>query len=487
MILKNDWNWNKGVSRRDLLKMGGAGAVALTVGSTLSLPFSAEQAQAKSGKGPKSGMAGYGPLVKDPGGLLDLPRGFQYRIISEEGNNLSDGRPIPGNFDGMAAFSGPHHSTILVRNHELTGDTENPVIGKNPYDKDNTGGTTALVVGRNRKIINEYVTSAGTIRNCAGGATPWGTWLTCEETLERGHGYVFEVDPGDPENKLSKTPIREMGSFSHEAVDVDPATGIVYLTEDGGPSFLYRYIPSDRQPRPGALQKGGKLQAAAIEENPAPVAETFNSRNKYGIVWKDVHPEKPTDDAIAKGCIQFSRLEGTQFKAGVLWFSDTSAGYSNDRKGRIYRYIPSTNQLELFYEASGANKMEMPDNICVAPWGDLWFVEDGPGTDRIMGITPEGEVYQFGKNRLNDSELAGPTFSTDGKIFFVNIQNPGLTFAIWGPFARANAGRQRQMGHAPPPAHFAPQVADKVIEAAQRQGISELEAAAFQRHGVPLV
>lgn len=484
--MSNEQKWNKDVSRRDLLKIGGTGAVALTIGSALTLPFSGEALAKNTSKPWHPKMGGYGPMVKDPGGVLDLPRGFQYRIISQEGDRLSDSRPIPGNFDGMAAFRGRHNSTILVRNHELTGDTENPVIGKNPYDKDNTGGTTALIVGANNKVMKEYVTSAGTIRNCAGGATPWGTWITCEETLEKGHGYAFEIDPNDPENKLSKTPIREMGAFSHEAVDVDPATGIVYLTEDGGPSFLYRYIPNDRTPRPGALQKGGTLQAAAMAEMPAAMAESFNTGKKYGIVWKDVDPEKPTDDAITNDCIRFDRLEGTHFVAGVLWFSDTSAGYSKGQKGRIYRYTPSTNKLELFYEASHANKMEMPDNIIVAPWGDLWFVEDGPGGDRIMGITPEGEVYQFGENRLNDSELAGPTFSTDGKTFFVNIQNPGLTFAIWGPFARGNHGRKHKMGHAAPPEHFAPNLSGKVIEAARAQGMTHLEAAAFQRHGIPL-
>lgn len=459
--------------------------VAFTLGTTGLLSLTnVENGVAAAGKARgKSRFGGFGPLVKDPNGILDLPRGFQYRIISQEGDKLSDGRPIPSAFDGMTALSGPHNSTVLVRNHELTGNTKYPVIGKNPYDKENTGGTTGLIVGPNRKVIDEFVTSSGTIRNCAGGGTPWGTWLTCEETLERGHGYVFEVDPLDPENKLSKTPIREMGAFSHEACDVDPATGIVYLTEDAGPSFLYRYIPNDRSAKPGALQKGGTLQAAAMDENAR--SKELMPKRKFSIVWKDVNPEKPTDDAEDQECIQFSRLEGSQFVAGVFWFSDTSAG--TQQKGRIYRYIPATNQLELFYEASDANKMEMPDNLCIAPWGDIWFVEDGPGGDRIMCITPEGEVYQFGENKLNDSELAGPTFSTDGKTFFVNIQTPGITFAIWGPFARKNAARQRQMAHAAPPPQFAPEISDELSIFADLQGMTNLEAAAFQRHGMPLL
>lgn len=470
------------MNRRDFLKVGGMSTAALALGTTGILSLGTNNALAAPGTG---SFSGYGPLVKDPGGILDLPRGFQYRVISEEGEKLSDGRPIPAMFDGMAAFSGPHHSTILVRNHELSGNTNYPVFGKNPYDKDNTGGTTALVVDPNRKVIDEYVTSAGTIRNCAGGATPWGTWLTCEETMEQGHGYVFEVDPHDPESNLSKTPIRDMGAFSHEATAHDPATGIVYLTEDASPSYLYRFIPNDRSQKPGALQKGGTLQAAAIEEMATASASNFYTGQKFGIVWKDVDPEKPSLEAGQKGCIKFSRLEGAYFVGGVFWFDDTSAGEKN--LGRVYRYLPATNTLELFYESTEANDLEKPDNICITPWGDLWISEDGGGADRIIGVTPEGETYVFAENKMNGAELGGPTFSIDGHTFFVNIQSPGITFAIWGPFARKNAGRQRQMGHSAPPIHYAPKVSDKLSAFAEIQGMSDLEAAAFHRHGMPIV
>ncbi|SDI98424.1 alkaline phosphatase PhoX [Alteribacillus bidgolensis] len=474
---------DKNMNRRDFIKAGGMSTLAVTLGSTGLFTLGGKQtAFAKSSI---ASTAGYGPLVKDPGGILDLPKGFQYRIISEEGGKLSDGRPIPAMFDGMAAFPGKQNSTVLIRNHELSGNTSYPVEGKNPYNKNETGGTTALVVGPNRELEDEYITSAGTIRNCAGGATPWGTWLTCEETLNRGHGYVFEVDPDDPEGNISKTPIRDMGAFSHEATATDPETGIVYLTEDSSPSFFYRFIPNDRSQKVGALQKGGTLQAAALEESSSTSAGNFDSGQNFSIVWKDVDPEKPSDDAIAKDCIQFSRLEGAYFAGGVFWFDDTSAGDKN--LGRVYRYIPATNTLELFYESTDSNDLEMPDNICITPWGDLWIAEDGGGVDRIVGLTPEGEAYTFAENRLNNSELAGPTFSTNGQTFFVNIQSPGITFAIWGPFARKNSGRQRQMGHAAPPAAYAPQVDDKLVEFAERKGMSTLEAAAFHRHGMPIL
>ncbi|HZG86511.1 alkaline phosphatase PhoX [Paenibacillus sp.] len=476
---------DKFMSRRSFLKWGGMSAAAMMLGAAGALTLGKPgNALASALGGPTSGAGGYGPLVKDPGGVLNLPEGFQYRIISEQGGKLSDGRVIPGMFDGMAAFQGPGRSTILVRNHEQSGNTSHPVEGRNPYDKTKTGGTTVLVVDANRKIEREVVASSGTTRNCAGGATPWGTWLTCEET---GGGYVFEVDPLDPENDLSKTPIREMGRFSHEATALDPSTGIVYLTEDASPSFLYRFLPNDRSPKPGALRQGGKLQAAKIEEMPLHQASALYTGQTYEILWVDVDPERANADAAAKGCIQFSRLEGAYFAGGVFWFDDTSAGLT--KLGRVYRYVPATNTLELFYESSAANDLESPDNICITPWGDLWIAEDGGGGggDRIVGVTPEGATYVFAENLLNGSELAGPTFSPDGGTFFVNIQSPGITFAIWGPFARRNAARQRLMGHAAPPAPWAPAVSEGLAAFAARHGMSDLEAAALHRLGVPIL
>jgi secreted PhoX family phosphatase len=466
------------LSRRQLLRLGGvaAGGAAVGLASWQGLDRLLEDPSDAS----------------DPDGLIDLPPGFRYRVLSDEDSTLPGGAPVPGDFDGMAAYRGPRDTVLLMRNHELTG-TEGPaVVGRNPYDPDEPGGTTALVVGPDRTKIDEFVTSSGTRTNCAGGRTPWGTWLTCEESWEDGHGYVFEVMPEDPENGLSKTPIGAMGSFSHEAVGIDPRSGIVYMTEDalggyggelpsGEPpaSFLYRYVPRDLSRRPGALYNGGRLQALAIDEPARQRGGGLEPASRVATIWKDVDPTRAHDEALATGAARFRRLEGACFRGGAFWFADTSGGES--RLGRIYRYLPAGQRLELFYEARVVEQMRGPDNVVVSPWGDLWFVEDLLDENRVMGITPKGRVYRFATCRLPGAPLAGPTFSPDGRTFFVNIQIPPVTLAIWGPFARRDAGGGFRMAAAQPPRDLAPGVPEALTETIQRGGVTALEAAAWDR------
>ena len=487
-MARPSWS-NQRLGRRSFLAAaGGVAAALLGTRGASAVPTSASAA-----------AAGYGPLIPDAGGILDLPRGFQYRIVSPEGARLSNGAPVPGNHDGMGAFPGPGGTTILVRNHELAATQKPAVVGKNPYDRRAPGGTTAIVVGANHEVIQSYVTSSGTRNNCAGGATPWGTWLTCEEDRTTRHGYVFEVMPDDPENALAKTPILAMGFFAHEAVGIDPRTGIVYLTEDDyrgrihprdpsrdtRSSFLYRYIPHDRGQRPGALQQGGRPQALTIVDRPRFGADFAAQGQRFQVGWVDVNPAEPHDSALTRGAVRFNRLEGAHFAGGAFWFADTAGG--EQRLGQIYRYLPASETLELFYEGTDANKMESLDNIVITPWGDLWFAEDGAGENRLMGITPDGQVYTFARNRLNGSELAGPCFAPDGQTCFVNIQDPGLTFVIWGSFMRRTPRRRYQLSQATPPSHLAPSVSGDLLEAAARYGLSPLAAAAYHRFGVPLI
>lgn len=488
---------------------------AVTVGSAAVALSPGASALAR---GPRRG---YGRLVEDPNGLLDLPEGFSYRVVQTIENTLSNGAGVPGDFDGMVAIAGPRRTTLLVRNHELTprDTTKNPVPQTNPYSAEAPGGTTALLVRPNGTLVRSWVSSSGTLNNCAGGGTPWGTWITCEESRETNHGYAFEVDPRDPENNISKAPIRGMGFFSHEAIDIDSRTGIAYLTEDDfrgqqvdpeaevpeGPegtftrsSFLYRYIPDNRSSRPGALHDGGKLQAMAIQQRPQYNSDLGVTRERFQVVWIDVNPEDPHADALAGGAARFQRLEGCHFEGGAFWFDDTSGG--ENRHGQVFRLIPSgdplgggTDILELFLEGDSERQMDSPDNLVVTPWGDIWLAEDGDGIQRIQGITPEGRTYTFARNRLvgadeegTASEFAGPTFSPDGQTFFVNIQHPGHTFAITGPFADPNAGRRRRLATGDPNHPWAPKVSEEQREVAARNGMSTSEVAAFASLGVSL-
>lgn len=423
---------------------------------------------------------GYGPLVPDPKGVLSLPSGFSYRVIARRGQEMSDGLLVPGQPDCMGAFSGPAGTTILVCNHE--NDVEPAKVGAfgekyerlpqvdraKMYDagqlkKPLLGGTTTLVVEtKTLEVKKHFLSLAGTARNCAGGATPWGSWLTCEEdvtpaggTFEQSHGYVFEV-PADAESGLVQAqPIRAMGRFYHEACAVDPTTNVVYLTEDRPDSLLYRFIPNEAG-HVGALAKGGgRLQALSVQDRPSLDTRNWKERtvrvgDSLRVRWLDLDDVEPAKDDLrargfAAGAARFARGEGATFGGGALYCTCTSGGKA--QRGQIWKYVPSADEarpgestqpgtLSLFIEPDDAQAMNMCDNLCVAPWGDLVLCEDGGGRDRVLGVTPAGELYLIAHNTISNSEFAGATFSPDGSTFFVNMQNDGLTLAIQGPWRR---------------------------------------------------
>ncbi len=432
-------------SRRKFLTVAGASAAGVVLATPIQALYRrVAQGQSLQGKG-------FGSLVKDPKGVLDLPPGFRYREFSTIGDRMSDGNPVPGDHDGMAAFAGPSNTTILVRNHELSPDEAPAVIAAadRQYDTLCKGGTTTLIVAPDRSLVRDFVSLAGTHRNCAGGATPWGSWISCEETIvtpamnkpglptnvEQAHGYNFEVlasatGPVDP------VPIKAMGRFNHEAIAVDPATGIVYQTEDRGDGLFYRFIPT----QPSKLQSGGVLQALKIKDRPQTITKSkFPVGQQFAAEWITIDQPDPPQDTVrvegfSKGAAQFSRGEGICYSKGEIYFTCTDAG--NSSEGQIWRYRPSNSggTIELFVESGSQNVLDFPDNLVMSPFGDLIVCEDGYGTNNVVGITPKGEIYPLAHNAMNESEFAGVCFSPDGQTMFVNIQSPGTTLAVWGPW-----------------------------------------------------
>lgn len=407
---------------------------------------------------------GYGEL-RPAGAELALPRGFTYAVLGREGSEMSDGRPTPRAHDGMAAFPLRNGNVRLVRNHEdrsAPGETPQRGDPALAYDPAGGGGTTSLEVrvsdDGSVELVRDFVSLSGTIVNCAGGPTPWNTWLSCEETTEgpshgweREHGYVFEVD-ADSEEQVEARPLEAMGRFVHEAVAVDPGTGMLYLTEDRDRSGFYRFLPAE----PDDLSRGGDLQMLAVRGEPRLSTRSgIEIGSRFPVEWVDIpepDPEEAERNDLAvfgqgreRGAAQFARLEGCWWGDGGVYFHATEGGDAG--KGQVWRYAPgedsSGGELVLVFESPGTELLDSPDNITVSPRGGIVICEDGSGGNYLRGLTPDGRIFDLGQNILNDREFAGATFGPRGRVLFVNIQgdlapdgpgNPGMTLAVTGPW-----------------------------------------------------
>ena len=415
-------------------------------------------------------------LVPDRDGKMDLPPGFSYSIVSRQGEEMSDGLLVPSLPDGMGAFPGPNGLTIIVRNHEVyphqlgpfgkRGERLDKVSKDKIYDfskgKASGGGTTTLVYDtREQRVVREFLSLAGTYHNCAGGVTPWNSWISCEEATqapgkhkhfvaEKYHGYNFEVPATAKPHLVDPVPLKAMGRFNHEAIAISPKNGVVYQTEDRGDGLIYRFIPNVRT----ELVKGGKLQALMIRDQPSADTRNWTPKKniqvgtKLAVKWIDLENiDPPKDDLRIRGsqagAATFARGEGMFYGNDGVYFVCTNGGIA--QAGQIWKYtadgdrteVEESGTLELFVEPNNAEVMYHADNITVAPWGDLIVCEDRAGdTIRLIGITPEGRPYTFAHSHMN-TEFAGVIFSPDGSTMFVNAQGKGFTFAITGPWQSA--------------------------------------------------
>lgn len=442
------------MNRRSFLKNA-------AVTATAAMPFTALVERTIAAQDHQGGLrrgqtAGYGPLfptLDQATGLplLLLPEGFKYVSFGWRGDLLDNGQATPGVHDGMASYAAGRGRVRLVRNHEVGRGVP---FSAASYGPGAGGGTTTLEFDTNRgELVSARDSLSGTIRNCAGGPTPWGTWLTCEETNDftsMPHGYIFEVPAdglGDP------MPLGDMGRFSHEAIAVDPSTGYIYETEDAGNSSgFYRFIPATA----GELAGGGELSMLkARGVNQLNLGASYLNGTVFDVEWVPIAiPDNPTPAAPgnfvwlqgrAQGAATFARLEGCWYgNDAKVYVVSTSGGIG---QGQIWEYDPGAETIRLLFQSPGASVLNAPDNITVSPRGGLVLCEDGNGVEFMHGLTVEGEIFPFAQNNVvldgernglvgdfRGSEWAGACYSADGKWLFANIQSPGLTVAITGPW-----------------------------------------------------
>jgi secreted PhoX family phosphatase len=456
------------------------GVGILAGGVALSGPLEALAARVAAGA-PVSGV-GYGPLV-DKGDLF-LPEDFVYRVISAQGDPMSDGSPTPSRFDGMIAIDANHGTTVLIRNHEnkrrfnMQGTAivspENEIDVDVPaelrYDPNEmwNGGVTRLEV-RGRKVRDSRAVLGGTTHNCAGGPTPWGTWITCEELSQPPpgpapgitslrHGYIFEVDAFTDEPQAA-VPIVAAGRCEHEAVAW--LDGALYETEDRPAASLYRFVPSRQPSAYGDLAaNGGILQALVVTDHAGLDTRTATGwpggvGTAHAIDWVTIANPDPVSDmgaasirmqAQAQGAAIFARTEGCWATDNTVLFDCTTGGGTltmpPNGNGQVFELDPHEGTLTLVYQSAPINPaLKMPDNLVIAPrTGDLFLCEDNMENNHIRGLTVDGLIFDFARAKSNPTEFCGACFDGNGNTLYVNQQGsqevPGVTYAIWGPWTR---------------------------------------------------
>lgn len=463
-----------GLARRRFL----GGAAMLAGGAAAGLnPFAAMAANAADGRPVRTaglGQGGYGPLVEmaDRAGSfrnLLLPEGFAFRTFGVEGDLMSDGRPTPKAHDGMGALALPNGNVRLIRNHEDRNSAATATLKGDPtkaYDPEAGGSTTSLELRQltdgDVELVRDFVSISGTFVNCAGGPTPWNSWITSEETtngttngFNQPHGYNFDV-AASAETEVDAVPLKAMGRFVHEAVAVDPRTGIVYETEDRGSAGFYRFIPGNT-----GDMTDGRLQMLAVRNQPMYDTRTGQTIPRgLPVSWVDIaDPDPAAAEANASAVFEaglegggaiFARLEGIWYGNGSIYFNSTSGGDAG--LGQVWEYKPagqSGGVLKLIFESPSIDVLDAPDNLTVAPGGGVLLQEDGDGDNLFLrGLTNDGKIFDFAQNIFNGREWCGGCWSPDGRTLLVNVQgdtrgpdtvppsstNLGVTIAIWGPF-----------------------------------------------------
>jgi hypothetical protein len=364
---------------------GGAGPGALTAGLT-------------------SNLASVGPLAATPdaNGVL-LPPGFTSRVVAR-----TNEPPVPGGRyawhpapDGGATFAAADGGWVYVSNSEV------PIAG----------GVGALRFDERGEIVDAYAILSDTNVNCAGGRTPWGTWLSCEEI---DTGRVFECDPFGRMEALVHPPL---GVFKHEAVAVDPENNHLYLTEDQSDGRLYRYVPDGLTCHGFADLASGRLEVAAVDSGGA-------------VTWHEV----PDPQFTGMTQTRHQVTESTAFEGGEgISYFDGVIHFSTKGDNRVWAYDIATSTMTVLYDAATAASPILTgvDNLTVTCCGDVLVAEDG-GDMQIVAILGDGSLKPLLQIVGHDgSEITGPAFDPSGtRLYFSSQRAPGggVTFEVNGPF-----------------------------------------------------
>ncbi|MFZ4736127.1 MAG: alkaline phosphatase PhoX [Bradymonadia bacterium] len=463
--------------RRDVLRLAGLTALQLSALGCRTAPQPAAPSVADGLAAAQTRTAGFGPLVSRPGGLVDLPEGFKAIVVQRAGTDrLDDGRLVPGCFDGMTCFDVGGGRWVLLRNHELGNGAwleKYGYVGQEkivpwtaadlPVDPTMHGGVSRLTVdgaavlaalggdAAARPVLSTRMALTGTDCNCAGGRWSDG-WISCEETEDvPGHGYAFHVPAaeGAPSRRLDT-----WGRFKREAVVLAP-DGAIYMTEDIKTGCFYRFRPTN-----GADPFGpGVVEVLSVpglrDTDKLPAGYPLLKGETLEVQWLPV----PDPQAVTQPCrdqvpvaTRFNRSEGLVWDGQALWLSATQGGQLG--KGQLWRLTPGAggglNRLSLPLEVTDSKVLSLPDNLAMAPWGDLLLCEDNYSSDanvthqHLRGLTPGGALYDLARNPLNTpktpggapgDEFAGACFSPDGRVLFVNLQGSrDETLAITGPW-----------------------------------------------------
>ncbi|MGW4052472.1 alkaline phosphatase PhoX [Streptomyces sp. NPDC004779] len=384
------------MERRSFLRGAVIGTSAAAFGGTL-MAGAAYAAPAQPGTGP------YGALGAANANGIMLPAGFTSRIVARSGQT------VPGTSytwhsapDGGACYT-DGTGWIYVSNSEI-----------NP-----SGGASALRFNSAGTVTGAYRILSNTRQNCAGGKTPWNTWLSCEEV---SLGYVYEADPYGVNAAVRRD---AMGRFKHEAAAADPVRRVIYLTEDESSGCFYRFVPTT----------WGNLASGTLQ---VLVAGTATSGS---FTWQNVpDPDgSPTTTRTqVSGAKKFNGGEGCHYADDKVWF--TTKG-----DNRLWQLNLANNTYELAYDDSlvpgGAAPLTGVDNVTGTSSGDLYIAEDG-GNMEICLITPDDVVSPFLRiNGQSGSEICGPAFSPDGTRLYFSSQrgttgssSGGITYEVTGPF-----------------------------------------------------